>query len=131
MKLFNLLWSLSLIVFLVACSGKKDKTTEGATTETTAVEGNPYEAMAADLCNCMKPMADLYKKIKELTAAGDVDTLTGLMDELETASEEADECVDALYEKHGEPEDNTKYEDQFRKTCPEVADLISQMEEEE
>lgn len=117
----------------MACGGKKSKTEDsGSTTAQTTTETNDtYKEMAEEFCACMRPMADLYKKIKELTAAGDVDSLSDLMDELETTSEEADDCSDAIYEKHGEAEDDSKFEARFRQECPQVAALIAEMEEAE
>lgn len=132
MKQVNLLLTIGLILLLVSCGGKKSKTENADTSAETATEqADDYKAIAEDYCACMRPMADLYKKIKELTAAGDVDGLTDLMDELETTSEAADDCVDNVYEKHGEVEDEASFEARFRQECPEVAALIAEMDEEE
>lgn len=134
MKQFNLFCCLALLFLLTACGGKEkneqagDNSTE-TTTETATSAESQEEAMAKDLCNCMQPITDLYKKIKGLTADGNVDALSDMMDDLEDASEEADECVDALYEKYGEMADESKEETILRKVCPEVADLLVEMEE--
>ena len=132
MNQIKLLCCLCLLFFLVACGGKKSKTENAdATNQVTTEQDDTYKAMAEELCACMRPMADLYKKIKELTAAGDVDGLSDLMDDLETTSEAADDCIDAINEKHGDAEDESEFKARFRQECPQVAALIAEMEEEE
>lgn len=132
MAQIRILLALPLLFLFVGCSGKKDKSnTDNTTAEVTTIEEDQYRDRAADWCACMRPLADMYKKIKELSAAGNVDELSTLMDELETATEEAETCTDRLEEKYGAPDDEAAFLARFRQECPQVAALITEMDEAE
>ena len=80
-----------------------------------------YDLFAEDLCTCMKPMAELQKKLMALTESGDQAGMMSLFDEASKVDEEGQACIMALEKKHGViqgPEEEAKAEEAMRKACP-------------
>lgn len=113
MKRFKLLLLFGLIgILLSSCKGK-----------------DPYSEMADAMCKCMKPMAEMYNKIEQLSTSGNTQELQALMGQLEQTAEEAEECTGRMEEKYGEPEDEEKAKETLKKACPEVAAIMEKAEE--
>lgn len=86
--------------------------------------------MAADLCECMRPMAESFKAIESLSAAGEVDALEDAMESLDATTQAADECTADLEEKYGDAleEQETKIKELMVEKCPEVARAMQEAE---
>ena len=88
-----------------------------------------YELFAEDLCICMKPMAELQKKLMTLSESGDEAAMQALFEDASKADQEGQACMLKLEEKHGRiegPEEEEKAMNALRKVCP---DIVAMMEE--
>lgn len=107
---------------LMSCGGK---TNSAETTTTATTEEKNYEGMAAELCQCMTPFAELYKEVTEATTAGDTTKAQALLADFQKLSSEGQACAARLEVKYGDfvGEDEIKAKAAFRKKCPEIAAL--------
>jgi hypothetical protein len=86
-----------------------------------------YEAMAEDLCTCMKPMADLQKKLMSMIDEGRQEDIMNLSEEAQKVDEDGQACIRQLEKKHGQikgAEEETKAMDALRKICPDIVELM-------
>jgi hypothetical protein len=88
-----------------------------------------YDDMARAMCDCMKPMAEMYNKMQALTAGGDTEQLANLMGDLERVASEAEACTSEMEKKYGEPKDPDKADEALRRICPEVVSAMERMDE--
>lgn len=108
-------WALLTVVLFAACGGGDQK---------------DYDQMAKDLCSCMRPLADMNQKIKELVEEGKTDEVTKLFADVERIAAEGEACATSLEGKYGavEGESEQKASAALKKHCPDIATLLEQSE---
>lgn len=108
-------YALVALVFFAGCSGG-DKT--------------DYDQMAKDLCSCMRPLADVNKKIKTLVAEGKVEEVAAIFADVEKIAKEGEACAKVLEDKYGvvEGESEIKASAALKKHCPEISEMLEQSE---
>ena len=86
--------------------------------------------MAADICECMRPMTESFKAIESLSAAGEVDALENAMESLEATAKQAEDCTGELEEKYGDAleQQETKIKELMVEKCPEVSRAMQEAE---
>ncbi len=109
--------ALVALVFFAGCSGGVDKT--------------DYDQMAKDLCSCMRPLADMNKKIKNLVNEGKTEEVAQLFAEVEEIAGKGEACALSLEERYGavEGESETKASAALKKHCPDIAEMLEQSED--
>lgn len=83
-----------------------------------------YEAMAEELCTCMKPLVDLQNKVNALSE----EEIRAMVDEIQKISDAGDKCVEAIDVKYGKVvgrEAEEKAKEAFIKACPYIAGMTS------
>jgi hypothetical protein len=88
-----------------------------------------YEAMAKDLCTCMRPMMELQTEMMQMLSGGDEAAMAALMEKAQKVNSEGEACVAELEKKHGTiegEEEEAKAMEALRKTCP---DIVAAMEQ--
>jgi len=114
----KIVFGLLIFTFFAACkSGGGDKT--------------DYDQMAKDLCNCMRPLADMNKEIQTLVKAGKTDKVAELFAEVEKIAVDGEICAKSLEDKYGivEGESEVKATAALKKNCPDIAQMLEQSEE--
>ncbi len=113
----------TLLLFFTACNSE----TAGEQSNSNATSETRYEDMAAELCTCMQPLADLYEKVLAATEAGDEEKALELMNEFQAASDTGEQCAAQLEEKYGDfkgEEEEKKAQIAVEKACPKIAEMI-------
>ncbi|MCB0518528.1 MAG: hypothetical protein H6577_10125 [Lewinellaceae bacterium] len=88
-----------------------------------------YDAMAKDLCSCMKPMMELQNEMMQVLGSGNQDGMAALMEKAQQINTEGEACVAELEKKHGTingAEEEAKAMEALRKACP---DIVAAMEQ--
>jgi len=132
------LFLFSFIFLLASC--KSDTNQTASASDNTAQSNNPASAAAAtssainnhsevasELCKCMQPLIDLNKKIQRLVKEGNTEAVQNMIGEVEKLSDEGEACTERLEAKYGKITggDEEKIEKAMRKSCPDVARMIS------
>jgi len=86
-----------------------------------------YDAMAKDLCKCMRPLADLNVKVKSLMRQNKMQEVQDLFSQLEKMAEEGEICTGDLEIKYGviEGEREEKANKAMKNHCPDIAQMIA------
>ena len=89
-----------------------------------------FDQMAKDLCNCMRPLADMNQKIKQLVNEGKTTEVANLFTEVERLATEGEVCATSLEDKYGivEKESEDKAAAALKKHCPDIAKMLDQSE---
>ena len=89
-------------------------------------EGEEYDAMAKDLCKCMRPLADMNTKVKSLMRQNKMQEVQALFPQLEKMAEEGEVCTEDLEIKYGliEGEREEKANKAMKNHCPDIAQMI-------
>ena len=87
-----------------------------------------YDAMAKDLCNCMRPLAEINQEIKKRIAEGQTNEIADLLTKVEQLSIEGESCAGALEDKYGEikGEAETEATAALKRHCPDIAEMLEQ-----
>lgn len=109
-------FALIALVFFSACGNGGDK--------------RDYDQMAKDLCSCMRPLADMNKKIQTLVAEGKTDEVSALFADVEKIAGEGEACAKGLEEKYGtvEGESEMKASAALKKHCADIAAMLERSE---
>jgi hypothetical protein len=94
-------------------------------------QGDNYEQIAEEACNCMQPLSGLYSELKAAIDNNDLDALDGLADEIEEANDAVDSCAEGVEEKYGELE-GSKGEAvrlAMKSKCPEIIQIMNEVEQ--
>lgn len=115
MKLRTFLFSL-VIIGMISCKNN-------STSNSKSID---YDKAATELCNCMKPLIDLNKRVEELVSQGKTDDVAAIFAEVESLAEETEACALKVEEKYGkiEGEVEKKMEAALKKTCPEISETL-------
>lgn len=107
---------LLLSITLIACG----------TSEKEAQKEKNYIGMAADLCDCMTPLSNLYEQVLTATAAQDTATIESLVGKFEQLSQEGEDCAAKLEAKYGDfvGDEEIKAKAAIREKCPKIADMM-------
>ncbi len=86
--------------------------------------------MAIDLCQCMRPLADMNKEIKRLVEEGKTSEVAALFSEVEKLATEGENCANALEDKYGivDKKSEDKASAALKKHCPDIAEMLEQTE---
>lgn len=90
---------------------------------------NRYDAMAKDLCSCMKPMMELQNEMMKVLGSGNQEGMSELMQKAQQVNQEGEACVAELEKKHGTingQEEEALAMEALRKACP---DIVAAMEQ--
>ncbi len=81
-----------------------------------------YDAMALEMCECLKPMSDVSEQIEKASKGSDTLLFKQLLQKIEIVATESDSCANLLYEKYGDiaPENEEKAQKALMKACPNV-----------
>lgn len=87
---------------------------------------NEQDEIATVRCKCMRPLADMNNKVQTLMEQGKMKEVQALFGQLESLSQEADECTAALEVKYGvlNEERLQKAEGAMKKQCPDIVKLL-------
>ena len=87
-----------------------------------------YDDLAKDLCTCMRPIADMNTKVKNLLQQQKMAEVQALFSQLEQLSEDGEACTKNLELKYGviEGEQEIKANQAMAKHCPDIAKMIEQ-----
>ena len=135
--LINLSFVFFIGIAIFSCKNSESQTENGEA-EATEIEGSAnsdedslpaltdaqYEAMATELCDCMKPLVDLQNKVNSLTP----DEIRAMTDEIKEVSEESEKCVENLEATYGKIQGRKaedKADEAFKKACPYIAGMVS------
>ena len=89
-----------------------------------------YNQMAIDLCNCMRPLADMNEQIKSLIQEGKTQEVADLFSKVEQIAAEGEACATSLEEKYGvvAGESEQKATAALKKNCPDIAAMLERNE---
>lgn len=112
----KIFFALMILMVFATCKQGGDKTN--------------YDQMAKDLCSCMRPLADVNEKIKDLVKEGKTDEVAALFAEVEKIASTGEACAQSLEEKYGmvEGEKEVKATAALKKNCPDIARMLEQSE---
>ena len=112
----KIFFALMILMVFSACKQGGDKTN--------------YDQMAKDLCNCMRPLADVNDKIQGLVKEGKTNDVAKIFAEVEKIASEGEACAKSLEEKYGtvEGESEAKATAALKKNCPDIARMLEQSE---
>lgn len=81
-----------------------------------------YDAMAVEMCECLKPMSDVSEQIEAVSAGSDTLLFKQLLQKIEIVAAESDSCANVLYEKYGDiaPENEEKAQNALMNACPAI-----------
>lgn len=101
-----------------------------AACKNTSKDTKDYNQMAIDLCNCMRPLADMNQQIKSLVREGKTQEVADLFAEVERIAAEGETCATSLEEKYGvvEGASEEKATAALKKNCPDIAAMLEQSE---
>ncbi len=87
---------------------------------------NEQDEIATVRCKCMRPLADMNKKVQKLMREGKMEEVQALFSQLESLSQEADECTAVLEVKYGvlNEESLQKANNAMKKQCPDIVELL-------
>ena len=79
-----------------------------------------YDAMAIEMCACLKPMSDVSEQIEIAAEGSDTLLFKQLLQKIEVVAAQSDSCANVLYEKYGDiaPENEEKAQSALMKACP-------------
>ena len=83
-----------------------------------------YEAMATELCDCLKPLVELQAKVNSSSE----EEIKAMVSEIEKISDDGEECVNKLENKYGQirgKDNEEKAKEAMIKVCPNVAGIIN------
>lgn len=126
MKLSTIFSALIAISLCLASCGDNGGATGSATkSDNKALD---YDAMAQELCTCMTPLSDLYKKVMVASEAQDTAKMATLVGDFERLSKEGEACATKLEQKYGNMDDpniTEKARAAVEKACPEIAAMMA------
>lgn len=108
--------TLATLTIAMACSSGDSKKKE-----------TDYDAMAKDLCTCLKPMFDFQQDLLNMVIEGKDEEVMGMRDRAMQIEAEGETCVRALEAKYGiieGEEHEAKATEALRKACPEIVALM-------
>ncbi len=120
----NNLYLVSTFIFLlVGCANQASENSgELQSAEAKSVD---YDGLAKELCNCVKPLVDLQKRVLELSEKRDTTAIKALLIEADQIGAAGDQCVDGLEEKYGVvSREDEKALAAFKAACPEYAAIV-------
>ena len=81
-----------------------------------------YDVMAVEMCECLKPMADVSKQIEVASNSSDTLLFKQMLEKIEMVAAQSDSCANRLYEKYGDitDENEEKAQNALMKACPEI-----------
>ncbi len=87
---------------------------------------NEQDEIATVRCKCMRPLADMNKKVQKLMQQGKMEEVQALFSQLESLSQEADKCTAVLEVKYGvlSEESQQKATGAMKKQCPDIVELL-------
>ncbi len=92
-----------------------------------------YDSIANEFCNCMQPLVDINKKIKDLLAEKKQDEVEALFPQARELSIKSQPCVKKLESSLAEltTAQQSKAGETMRDVCPDVAKMVTSAEERE
>lgn len=85
------------------------------------------EIVAQEICDCLKPMVEMYEKMEAEANNADSDALIQTMEDLERLAAESQECSDRLMKKYEDLEQRQdRVEAIMQKTCPNVVRILTE-----
>jgi hypothetical protein len=93
-------------------------------------KSSDYDQIAIEVCNCMKPLSQIYGDFKRAIDENDLQALDNLADELEQANESVDECAEAIEEKYGALEGAREeaVKIAMKTQCPNIIKILNEVE---
>ncbi len=90
-----------------------------------------FDKMAQELCKCMRPLAEMNTKVKQLVEEGKTQEVAALFPEIERLSSEGEACAADLETIYGviEGENEKKAKVALKKACPDIASMLDQAEQ--
>ena len=87
---------------------------------------NEQDEIATVRCKCIRPLADMNKKVQKLMQQGKMEEVQALFRQLESLSKEADECTAVLEVKYGvlSEERLQSANSAMKKQCPDIVTLL-------
>ena len=87
---------------------------------------NEQDEIATVRCKCMRPLADMNKKVQKLMHQDKMEEVQALFGQLESLSQEADKCTSMLEVKYGvlSEERLQKASGAMKKLCPDIVELL-------
>ena len=81
-----------------------------------------YDAMAIEMCQCLKPMSEVSEQIELATQKGDTLLMRQLVQKIEVVAAQSDTCATRLFEKYGDisAENEEKAQKALNKACPNI-----------
>ena len=111
MKIIPLAFIL-IVSLLMSCKGK-----------------NSTEQIAEELCDCLRPIAEVYEATQNLSAEDSAEDIQAAMDKMEKAAAEGDACADRINEKYGDLENQQEeIEAAMQRVCPNVAKTMQEID---
>lgn len=98
-----------------------------ASCQSNSAEEKEYDAMAKDLCKCMRPLADMNTRVKRLMRQNKMQEVQALFSQLEKMAEEGEVCTEDLEIKYGviEGEKEEKANKAMKNHCPDIAQMLA------
>lgn len=85
------------------------------------------EAIAQEICDCLRPMVELYEKMEKDAANSESDAVVEAMEDLERLAAESQECSDRLMKKYPDLEAReAQVESAMEKACPNVVRMLTE-----
>ena len=87
-----------------------------------------YDALAEDLCNCLRPMFELQDELMQKMTEGKEEEIMAMTERAMQVQADGEACVAELEKKHGViegEEKEAKATEALRKACP---DIVAMME---
>ena len=87
---------------------------------------NEQDEIATVRCKCMRPLADMNKKVQKLMQQGKMEEVQALFSQLESLSQEADKCTAVLEVKYGVLSEKRLQNatGAMKKLCPDIVTLL-------
>ena len=81
-----------------------------------------YDAMAAEMCECLKPMSKVSEQIEEASKGTDTLLMRQLIQKIEIVAAKSDTCANELFKKYGDisAENEIKAQEALNKACPHI-----------
>ena len=130
-KLFTLFIYIIPNLLFVACGNGGNNASGGGDADTYEAKDVDYDAMASELCTCMRPMVKLYDELLEAKEEADQEGLRVLLNRMESVSAESEACATKLEQKYGDfvGEGEMKAKAALEKACPRIAKMVASGEE--
>ena len=129
-KIYTFLTLVAWLFSVAACNNSNNTSGGGSSEDVTAKEVD-YEAMADELCNCMRPMVKLYDELLDAKEEEDQESLKILLNRMESVSADSEACATKLEEKYGDfiGEGEVRAKAALEKACPRIAKMVASGEE--